>query len=218
MDRKQLRAARRADRDGSGPTLDEREPARFPGAAAKLALFGEVLMAGMLITLVSLPIVTLPIALAAGIRHLRRYVLAEGSPLSEFWLDVRRGLAGGILVGLGASALAAILAFDILLARSGALPGGAAIEVIGWAGLAAVGAAVFGLAGLWSPELGWRGAVRALPASIGADLLGALYLVAAAVFVGVLTWALLPLVIPAIGCAALAVVAIPVRPRRRAAH
>lgn len=218
MDRKQLRAARRADRDGSGPTLEEREPARFPGAAAKFALFGEVLMTGLLITLASLPIVTLPVALAAGIRHLRRYVLAEGSPLSAFWLDVRRGLAGGIPVGLGASVMAAILAFDILVARSGALPGGVVIEGIGWVGLAVVGAAVFGLAGLWSPDLGWRGAVRALPASIGADPVGAVYLVAAAVFVGVLTWALLPLAIPAIGCATLAAVAIPVRPRRHAAH
>ena len=57
QDRKQLKAARRADRDGSGPTLAERPPARFPGATAKFALLGEVLMVGLLVTLVSLPLV-----------------------------------------------------------------------------------------------------------------------------------------------------------------
>jgi hypothetical protein len=57
--------------------------------------------------------------------------------------------------------------------------------------------------------------VRAIPAAVRADVAGALYVVATAVFVGVATWALIPLFIPAIGCAALAVVAIPARARGR---
>ena len=46
------------------------------------------------------------------------------------------------------------------------------------------------------------------------DLAGAAYLVATAVFAGVVTWQLVPLVIPALGCIALAIVAVPERPRR----
>ncbi|MGA7147244.1 MAG: hypothetical protein WBX17_02000, partial [Microbacterium sp.] len=65
----------------------------------------------------------------------------------------------------------------------------------------------------WSPEVGWRGALREGRAALGADLRGALYLAATAVFVGVAAWMLVPLIMPALGCAALAVVAIPVRRR-----
>ncbi|MAM54323.1 MAG: hypothetical protein CMH35_05650, partial [Microbacterium sp.] len=141
-ERRELRAARRGDRDGSGPTLDERAPARFPGATAKFGLLGEVLMTGLLVTLVAVPVVTLPVALAAGIRHLRRFVRAEGSHLSAFWSDVRRGLAGGALLGLAVLVLTGLFALDIDLAASGALPGGPVIAVVGWAGLAALAIAV----------------------------------------------------------------------------
>ena len=210
-ERRELRAARRGDRDGSGPTLDERAPARFPGATAKFGLLGEVLMTGLLVTLVAVPVITLPVALAAGIRHLRRFVRAEGSPLSAFWSDVRRGLAGGALLGLAVLVLTGLFALDIDLAASGALPGGPVIAVVGWAGLVALA-----IAGAWTPETGWRGAIRAVPSLVRRDVPGALYLAATAAFVVIVTWALVPLVIPALGCAALAVVAVPERPRRHA--
>ena len=104
---------------------------------------------------------------------------------------------------------------DIDLAGSGALPGGIAIAVVGWVGLAAVAVTLLAAAGAWTPGAGWRTAVRGVPAALRADVAGALFLVATAVFVGVVTWVLVPLVIPALGCAALAVVAIPERRRRR---
>lgn len=215
MDAKGLRAARRADRDGSGPTLEEREPARNPGATAKFGLFGEVLVIGLLITVAALPVVTLPAALAAGIRHLRRFARAEGSPVSDFWRDVKAALPGGIGVGVVAVLLTAILLLDIDLARSGALPGGAGIEVVGWVGLALVAVALLAACASWTPEAGWRAAVRQVPAFVRTDIVGALYLTATAAFVVIVTWVLVPLIIPALGCAALAAVAIPERPRRR---
>ncbi|WP_295575435.1 DUF624 domain-containing protein [uncultured Microbacterium sp.] len=208
-------AAVRADRSGSGPTLAERPPARFPGASAAFALFGEVLQVGLLITLVSLPVVTLPAALAAGIRHLRRFVAAEASPISAFWADVRRALVPGSLVGLVATVLALVLLLDIDLARSGLLPGGAVVEVVGWIGLAVVSVVVLAAAGAWTPERGWRAALRAVPGHLRADIAGAGYLVAAAGFVVILTWMLPPLVIGGLGCAALAVISVPTRRRRR---
>lgn len=209
------RAAVRADRDGSGPTIDERPPARFPGATAAFALLGEVLLIGLLITVASLPVVTLPAALAAGIRHMRRFIAAEHAPVAGFWRDTLRGALGGAVVGIVAAILAGILLLDIDLARSGFLPGGVAIEIVGWAGLASVAIAVLLAAGSWSPETGWRAALRTVPAAARADIVGVVYLLATAVFVVVLTWVLPPLFIAAIGCTALAVVAVPQRPRRR---
>jgi hypothetical protein len=214
MDRRQLRAARRADASGSGPTLEERDAPRFPGAAGAFALFGEVLMVGLLITIAGLAIVTLPAALAAGIRHLRRYVAAEASPAALFWQDVKKALPGGLVVGVVSVVLTLLLLLDIDLAGSGALPGGGVIAIVGWLGLAAVAVAVLAAAGAWTPQRGWRAAVRSIPHTIAADIAGALYLAATAFFVGVATWMLVPLIVPALGCAALAVVAIPTRRRR----
>jgi len=215
MNRRELRAARRADADGSGPTLDEREPARFPGAKGAFALFGEVLLTGLLITAAGLLVVTLPAALAAGIRHLRRYVNAEQSHVRTFWQDWRRALPGGLVVGAVGVVLALLLLLDIDLANSGALPGGGLIAIVGWAGLVVGAVALLVAAGTWTPEAGWRGAIRRIPSVIASDPIGAAYLAAAAVLVGVVTWMLVPLIIAGLGCAAFAVVAVPARRGRR---
>ncbi|WP_286308662.1 hypothetical protein [Agromyces mangrovi Wang et al. 2018] len=172
MDRNEERAARRAEaaarrgeRDGSGPTRDVHTVARFPGATAKFALLGEVLLVGVLVTLVGILVVTLPAALAAGTRHLRRYIGAEGSSLGLFFRDVRMALPGGLAIGAGAALLAAVLALDIVIASSGLLPGGALMAVVGWVGLLALSVVLLATAGLWSPQAGWRAALRALPAA-----------------------------------------------------
>lgn len=211
--RRAHRAAVRADISGSGPTLDERPPARFPGAAAKFALFGEVLMIGLLIALVGILVVTLPAGLAAGMRHLRRYIAGEDSALALFWRDVRASLLGGAALGAGALVLTLLLLLDIDLARSGFLPGGVVVEAVGWAGLAAVAIVLLSASAAWRPGSGWRGALRAVPGVLRADVRGVLYLAATAVFVGVVTWALPPLLLPVLGLAALAAVAIPERLR-----
>lgn len=216
MSTREYRAAVRADRDGSGPTLEERPQARFPGATAAFGLLGEVLLIGLLITIASLPVVTLPAALAAGIRHMRRFIAADHAPIAGFWRDAARAALPGAVVGLVAVVAAGILLLDIDLARSGFLPGGLVVEVVGWAGLAAVALVILLAAGHWTPETGWRAALRAVPSAVRDDVAGALYLVATAGFVIVLTWVLPPLFIAAIGCAVLAVVAVPQRPRRRA--
>ncbi len=213
--RRALREARRADASGSGPTLQERPPARYPGAAGAFALFGEVLLTGLVIVLGGIALVTLPAALAAGIRHLRRYLNAEASHPRMVWDDYRRALPGGLIVGVVGVVVAAVLALDIDLAASGALPGGTVVGLIGWAGLVALAVALLAAAAAWTPERGWRPAVRGIPSTLTADIAGALYLAATAVFVGVATWMLVPVVIPALGCAALAAVAIPARRRRR---
>lgn len=213
MGKREQRAAHRAAISGAGPTSDA-HVGRFPGARAGFALFGEVVMIGMLITFVGLPIITLPAALAAGMRHLRRFVHAEDSRLVFFWRDVRAGLLGGLIVGVIALVVTLLLLLDIDLAGSGALPGGPIVLAVGWVGLGAVGTFLLAAAAQWTPDTGWRRAVRRAPGRLFGDVIGALYLVATVVFVVVATWALPPLILAALGCAALAAVAIPERPRR----
>ncbi|MDR6904911.1 hypothetical protein J2X63_000597 [Agromyces sp. 3263] len=214
MSRATDRAARRAALSGSGPTHDGAATARFPGAKSAFGLLGEVLLIGVLVAVVSLPIITLPAALAAGVRHLRRYLTADDDALTWFWRDVRASFVGGIGVGVASVVAAAVLALDVDLAASGVLPGGPVVGIVGWLGLAALALALFVAAGRWTPELGWLGALKGVPAAVRQDPAGAAYLVATAVFAGVVTWQLVPLVIPALGCIALAIVAVPERPRR----
>lgn len=214
MTKREEKAARRAEISGAGPVRGEHTPSRFPGVAGSFNLFGEVLLVGLLVVAGGILIVTLPAALAAGIRHLRRYLNAEASHQRQFWQDYKRALVPGLAVGFAALALALLLVLDIDLARSGVLPGGTVIEVIGWVGLALVAVVLLAAAGAWEPESGWRTALKSVPVTLVGDPAGALYLVATAIFVCVVTWALPPLVIAGLGCAALAVVAIPARRRR----
>jgi hypothetical protein len=209
------RAARRAALSGSGPTRDDATTsARFPGARSAFGLLGEVLLIGVLVAIVSLPVLTLPAGLAAGVRHLRRFLRAEDSALEWFWRDVRASLVGGIGVGAASVVIAVVLALDIDLASSGLLPGGPLVGAVGWAGLAALVLVLFTAAGNWTPGIGWLGALKAVPRALRADPAGAAYLVATAGFAVVVTWQLAPLIVPALGCVALAIVAVPERPRR----
>ena len=209
------RAARRAALSGSGPTRDEAAAtARFPGARSAFGLLGEVLLVGILVAVVSIPVVTLPAGLAAGVRHLRRFLRAEDSSLEWFWRDVRASILGGIGVGAASVVVALVLVLDIDLASTGMLPGGPVVGVVGWVGLAVLVLMLFTAAGRWTPDSGWLGALRGVPGAVRADPPGAVYLVATAGFAAVVTWQLIPLVIPALGCVALAIVAVPERPRR----
>ncbi len=186
---------------------------RWPGATNRFALFGEVLWVGILVVACSLPIVTAPAALAAGIRHLRRFLRAEASGVGLYLLDVRRSLAGGVVVGALAALAAGLLVVDVLLAAGGMLPGGVLVGVVGVVGLLALGLGMLVAAAGWSPETGWRAAVRTLPARLAGDLPGAAYLVAALVLTAVVTWQLVPLLVPGMGCLVFAVVAVGERRR-----
>ncbi len=217
-ERRAERAAKREARSGAGPTVDGIEPGANPGATAKFGLFGEVLTIGLMMTIVGLGVVTLPLALAAGIRHLRRFVAAQDSRAALFWDDVRAGIVPSLGIGAAVALLAAVLGLDIVLANSGSLPGGGVIAVVGWVGLGVLAVGLLAAAGAWDPSTGWRAALRAVPRILAGDPAGALYLAAAALFTGVVTWALPPLFIAGIGCAALAVVAVPARRRRGRPH
>jgi hypothetical protein len=211
------RAARRAAESGSGPT-GQQEISRLPAAKNGFALFGEVLLVGLLVIVVALPVVTLPIALAAGTRHLRRFLAAEDSAVAWFWRDVRAGLLGAVGVGFVTVVAVVVLLLDIDMASSGYLPGGVVVMACGYAGLAVIAVALFTIAAHWTPESTWRAVVCAVPGHVRADPAGALYLLATAVFAVVVTWQLVPLIVPALGCIAFAIVAVPERPRRRHAH
>lgn len=196
---------RRPEADGSA--------LRWPGAANRFALFGEVMWVGILVVACSLPIVTLPAALAAGIRHLRRYLAAEASGAGLFLRDAARASIGGSIIGAIAVLGGALLGWDVLLAFGGRLPGGPVVGAVGAAGLVALAILVLLAAAGWTPERGWRHAVRSAPAAVGGDPVGATYLLAGIVLTVVVSWQLIPLIVPGIGCLVFATVAVAERRR-----
>ena len=187
-------------------------------AVGSFALLGEVLLTGVFVTVLALPVVTLPAALAAGVRHLRRYVKAEGAPTSAIWRDFRDALVGG--VGVAAAALAGGVAALMAIGLAGvdATVVGSAMSVVGYLALGIIGTAMLLAAGAWSPDGGWLRAVRGLRDRLDLDPAAALYLLVAVAMAAVLTWQFLLLLVPSLGMVVFAVVAVQSRNRERLAQ
>jgi hypothetical protein len=207
--RREARRARSQAVSGIGPGSADGAP--WPGAKQRFALFGEVLATGIIVLLLALAVVTIPLAIAVGQRHLLRFLRAEGSSLGLVWLDVRDGFVGGVGIGCAWLAVTGVLLMDLLLVGSGALPGGPVVGALAVVLLAVLTVFTLWISGSWAPDEGWRVAVRrALPA-LRRDLVGGAYLLVAAGLVVLFTWMLPPLIVPAFGCLCFAVAAIGAR-------
>lgn len=199
--------ARRAARDARAASADG-TALRWPGAANKFALFAEVLYTGLLITVLALPLVTLPLALAVGARHLRRFVLDETSTLAIDLADARAGLLRSLPVGLGLLGASVVLALDLALVAGGALPGASAVGAVCAAALAAGLVVLLTACAHWRPDVRWSALLRESARRAVGDLRGSAAVLAALLLTTVITWQLAPLVVPALGCTVFAAVAV----------
>ena len=180
-------------------------------AGGRFALFGEVLLTGVLVFVLSLPVLTLPAALVAGIRHLRRFTNDEGTGVAGLWRDFRDALWGGVGVAFVAFLGAAAALVTVGLAGADRTAVGTVMAVVGRLGLAIVATAVLMAAGAWTRDGGWLRAARNLRRSLEADPAGAVYLLVAVGLAAVLTWQFLLLVVPCLGLLVFAVVAVRAR-------
>ncbi|KQQ05545.1 MULTISPECIES: hypothetical protein [unclassified Rathayibacter] len=198
---------RRAARDARAAAADG-TALRWPGAANKFALFAEVLFTGVLVTVLALPLVTLPLALAVGARHLRRFVLDEPSSMRTALAEARAGLLRSLPVGLGLVVASAALALDLALVAGGALPGAAAVGVVCAALLAAGLVVLLTACAAWQPDSRWLPLLQEAAARSVRDLRGSGAVLVALLLAAVVTWQLAPLVVPALGCTVFAAVAV----------
>jgi hypothetical protein len=159
-----------------------------------------VLATGIIVIVASLPLVTIPLALAVGHRHLLRFLRAEDSSLRLAWADFRAGLLGGVAVGFAFVLTVGILLLDLQMVSTGLLPGGTIVGVIAAAGVVAVVVLILQAAAVWSPATGWRSALKAAPSRVRADVVGSVYLAVAAGLTVLFTWMLIPLIVPTLGC------------------
>ncbi|TDB78077.1 hypothetical protein [Micromonospora sp. KC723] len=182
----------------------------------RFALFAECLTAGLLVALSILPVVTLLPALAAGCAHIRAHVDGETTAIRAFFTRAGAAYRGSLPLSLGVAAGYAVLAGDVLILRAG-VPGGALVAAACVVAAVALSVVVLRAAAAWSPGAAWTTLVRhAARRAVTGDPSGSLLLVMALGVLVVVTWQLLPLVVPMLGCLLMAAVAVERRHDRHA--
>lgn len=199
-------------RDQADPSDARDEPSEgarpaTPGLT-KFALFAEVLLTSVYVTVLSLPVVTALPAVTTGVAHLRRHLAATDDSVSSVWADFREACRGVWLVSVGAVLALFLVVLNLWAVSTGALPGGMLVGVVSVVVGSGMLVALLHAAGRWSPGDAWWPLVRDGARAIPADPGGSLMLAAALGVCVVLVWMLAPLIIVVGGLVSFAVVAV----------
>lgn len=199
----------------TGRTSRRSEP-RGSRTSETFNLLGEVLWTGVLVAVASVPIVTMPAALAAGIRHLQRHIDAREDGIRLFLRDFRAALLpGGVGVGVAVAALSAALAVQPAVSIISGVPGAELLGVASGLLLWMLWTLSVAACANWSPERPWRSAIVEGAARWVTEPRGGALVALAVALTAVATWQLPPLLVPSLGCLAFAMVAVSSGRRRR---
>ncbi|MBT2585505.1 Poxvirus protein I5 [Arthrobacter sp. ISL-95] len=197
----------------------------------RFALFAETILAGVIVLLLSIPLMTAPAAYAAGVAHLERHLSGRDDSLRSLWANFRRALPGSWKLGITTAVAAVVIVLNLLLALVGQLPGRAMILPATLI-LAAAGAVLFlRIAANWSGGVNWSGEAGQEPADVPGpqrwaqaysqakadalrDWTGTLLLLAAVFMAVVFVWMLQALFVIVPGTLVLAAAAIKIRSNR----
>ena len=204
--------------DSTTPAAHQHEP--IP--VNRFALFSETLLAGLLVLVLSIPLVTIPAAYAAGIAHLKRHLAGRDDSVRGLWSLFKEALPGSWKLGLTTAAAAVVIVLNLLLAWVGQLPGR---EIVLPATLfLATGAAILLLrtASAWSDGQPtgatgnnmWHQALRTGKDISLRDWTGSLLLAAALFCAVVFVWMLAALFVVVPGTLILAAAAVKLRSHR----
>lgn len=204
--------------DSATPAAHQHEP--IP--VNRFALFSETLLAGLLVLVLSIPLVTIPAAYAAGIAHLERHLAGRDDSVRGLWSLFKEALPGSWKLGLTTAAAAVVIVLNLLLAWVGQLPGR---EIVLPATLfLATGAAILLLrtASAWSDGQPtgaagnnmWHQALRTGKDISLRDWTGSLLLAAALFCAVVFVWMLAALFVVVPGTLILAAAAVKLRSHR----
>ena len=202
--------------------MDSTTPAsgHEPIPVNRFALFSETLLAGVLVLVLSLPLVTIPAAYAAGTAHLERHLNGRDDSIRGLWGLFKAAVPGSWKLGITTAAAAVVIVLNLLLAWVGQLPGRGL--VLPATLILAAGAAIVLLrtASAWSDSAGstgkdtWRRALEAGQAISLRDWTGSLLLAAALFCAVVFVWMLAALFIVVPGTLILAAAAVKLRSGR----
>jgi hypothetical protein len=201
--------------ESTGPRQGNNLPQEDPIPVNRFALFAEALLAGALVLVLSLPLVTIPAAYAAGISHLERHLSGRDDSIRALWGTFRSALPGSWKLGTTTAVGAAVVVLNLLLATVGQLPG--RTVVLPATLVLATSAAVFLLrtAAAWSTHHDWRLSVAEAKVVSLRDFSGSLLLVAALFMCVVFVWMLVALFMVVPGALILAAAAVKIRAGRK---
>ena len=208
--------------------MDSTTPAsgQEPIPVNRFALFSETLLAGVLVLVLSLPLVTIPAAYAAGTAHLERHLNGRDDSVRGLWGLFKAALPGSWKLGITTAAAAVVIVLNLLLAWVGQLPGRGL--VLPATLILAAGAAIVLLrtTSAWSDFAGsdsagsatgkgtWRQALEAGQAAALRDWTGSLLLAAALFGAVVFVWMLAALFVVVPGTLIMAAAAVKLRSSR----
>ena len=203
--------------------MDSTTPAsgQEPIPVNRFALFSETLLAGVLVLVLSLPLVTIPAAYAAGTAHLERHLNGRDDSVRGLWGLFKAALPGSWKLGITTAAAAVVIVLNLLLAWVGQLPGRGL--VLPATLILAAGAAIVLLrtTSAWSDFTGsatgkdtWRQALEAGQAAALRDWTGSLLLAAALFCAVVFVWMLAALFVVVPGTLIMAAAAVKLRSSR----
>lgn len=200
----------RADRRGDA---EDRSAPRGTLAygTTRFALFGEVLLVGVIVGVLSLPVVTMVPALTVGVRHLRRHLVGEADSTRRLLRDLPPAVRDLWPLGLLTPVVLALFSFNLWLATTDLAPGGWGVGAVSAVLGVVVVVVVLRVAGTWEPGQRWWPAVRVAGRRARQDLAGSFLLIGAVVMCGVLVWMLMPLVLVVGGLLAFAMLAVEYR-------
>ncbi|MFD7319480.1 hypothetical protein ACFV9D_00060 [Streptomyces sp. NPDC059875] len=178
-----------------------------PHVLERFGVFAECLLVGVWIAVASVPVVTLPAALAAGAAHLRRWTGEEEGGWREFVADFRRAVRRGWAVGVGGLAALALLRADIAIVRAG-LPGGPFVGAVGVLAMLALVVTCLRACTAWRPGSSWRALLSAAGRRTVRDPAGSLLIVCGFAVIAASAWFAAPLAAPALGMVVAATLAV----------
>ncbi|MGO4246712.1 Poxvirus protein I5 [Paenarthrobacter sp. RAF54_2] len=199
----------------------------------RFALFSETILAGVVVLLLSVPLVTVPAAYAAGVAHLERHLSGRDDSLRSLWGNFRRALPGSWKIGITTAAAAVVIVLNLVLALVGQLPGRVLILPATLILAAAAAVLLLRIAGNWSggvvwagdagrksvdlpgPQQQWRLAYSQAKADSFRDGSGSLLLLAAVFVAVVFVWMLQALFVIVPGMLILAAAAVKIRAASR---
>ncbi|MCE7081976.1 hypothetical protein [Streptomyces sp. ST2-7A] len=191
---------------------------------AGLALFGETLLTGVVVLVLTLPLITLLPALAAGTAHLRRHLAGESERIGDLLRDFASAVRALWVTGPLLLLAGLWLVWNATLAEAGVIPGSAVLLAAFIALLGVWGVLLLRTAAAWSADDGpgrasrGRDHLRHGAGELRRDPVGSLLLVVALVMCGVFVWMLPPLALLIGGLLPLAVIGVEYRARSRTAR
>jgi hypothetical protein len=189
------------------------------GRWSAFGLFSETLLTGVVVAVLSVPVLTLIPALAAGTAHLHRYTAARTSTIRMLLTDFAAAWRELWPIAFGAVMLVGMLVVNAALLAAGAVPGGVPLAVL-MSGLAiTAGIVCLRVAGRWwLARLPARDALRAAAQASISDVGGSALVALAVGMCVVLAWMLVPLAVLAPGLLALALLVVEQRADRSGAQ